>query len=29
MEIKPRKSVLFTVGHKLKTAVDDGCGKKK
>ena len=29
MEIKPRKSVLFTVGHKLKTAVDDGSGKKK
>jgi integration host factor subunit beta len=23
-EIKPRKSVLFTVGDKLKKAVDDG-----
>jgi integration host factor subunit beta len=27
LEIKPRKSVLFTVGLELKSAVDDG-GKK-
>ncbi len=29
MEIKPRKSVLFTVGRELKRTVDDGDGKKK
>ena len=28
-EIKPRKSILFTVGDKLKLAVNDGGGKKK
>jgi len=28
MEIKPRKTPLFTVGLELKSAVDDGGGKK-
>jgi integration host factor subunit beta len=28
LEIKPRKSVLFTVGLELKRTVDNGGGKK-